>query len=31
VGEHTWEVLEEAGYTGDEIEELVEQAIVIAK
>ena len=31
VGEHTWEVLEEAGYTGDEIEELVEQGIVIAK
>ena len=31
VGEHTWEVLKEAGYTGDEIEELVEQAIVIAK
>ena len=31
VGEHTWEVLEEAGYTGDEIEDLVEQGIVIAK
>ena len=31
VGEHTSEVLEEAGYTGDEIEDLVEQGIVIAK
>ena len=31
VGEHTWAVLEEAGYAGDEIEDLVEQGIVIAE
>jgi crotonobetainyl-CoA:carnitine CoA-transferase CaiB-like acyl-CoA transferase len=31
MGEHTWEILEEAGYAGDAIEELVEQGIVISK
>jgi crotonobetainyl-CoA:carnitine CoA-transferase CaiB-like acyl-CoA transferase len=31
MGEHTWAVLEEAGYSGDEIDRMVEQGIVIAK
>jgi crotonobetainyl-CoA:carnitine CoA-transferase CaiB-like acyl-CoA transferase len=31
MGEHTWAVLEEAGYTGEEIDRMVEQGIVIAK
>jgi crotonobetainyl-CoA:carnitine CoA-transferase CaiB-like acyl-CoA transferase len=31
MGEHTWAVLEEAGYSGDEIDCMVEQGIVIAK
>ena len=31
MGEHTWAVLEEAGYHGDEIEQLVEQGVVISK
>jgi crotonobetainyl-CoA:carnitine CoA-transferase CaiB-like acyl-CoA transferase len=31
MGEHTWAVLEEAGYSGEEIDRMVEQGIVIAK
>jgi crotonobetainyl-CoA:carnitine CoA-transferase CaiB-like acyl-CoA transferase len=31
MGEHTWSVLEEAGYSGEEIDALIEQGTVIAK
>ena len=31
MGEHTWAVLEEAGFEGDEIDRLIEQGTVIAK